>query len=223
MGNNENPKKGGIDMIDSLISQERLDILAESALRQLQSGRNLNSVLIKLEEKGLSPEDAQKLGETVYKRYEKMHAEEQKKQALHEIYNETNLIKPMLGGLAGALIGSLLWGSIAFLTRHYFNAFAVLIGVFAGYGTYKFCDSKQKFKQKTKAIAGICSVIGIVVGEMLVFVCLFSLEYNPKDFDFFLYGSEELNFMRLLWAIIAIFAAIFKVPDIMSNKNYERI
>lgn len=56
-------------MSDSSISQERLALIAEAALRQLESGRDLDSVVMKLEAKGLSPGEAQDLGEKVYKEY----------------------------------------------------------------------------------------------------------------------------------------------------------
>ena len=83
------------------ISQERLELIYESALRQFRSGRSLEKIVINLQAKGLEDNEAQNLASKAYRQF----MEEEKRREVHESYDKpliplpTSFLKTVIRGL----------------------------------------------------------------------------------------------------------------------------
>lgn len=76
---------------NSTVSQERLELIYESALRQLRSGRSLETVIINLQVKGLEEDEAQNLAKKAWSKY----MEEERRQEIRENYNKPLVSLPI--------------------------------------------------------------------------------------------------------------------------------
>jgi hypothetical protein len=101
---------------DSTISHKRLELIYESALRQLRSGRSLARVAVNLQAKGLKEDEAEKLANKVYCEYQ----EEEKRRELKDNYCKPlipfsmRFFKTIISGLI-AWVLSILTGHLVIL------------------------------------------------------------------------------------------------------------
>lgn len=98
-----------------MISQARLELIYESALRQLRVGRSLEKVIFNLQVKGLEEFEAQNVARKAWREY----LEEEKRRELQENYNKPLIPFPM-NFFKTIGRGLLAWG-LSILSGHLVN------------------------------------------------------------------------------------------------------
>ena len=95
------------------LSQDRLELIEESALRQFRSGRSLEKVIVNLYAKGLEEEEAEKVANKAYRKYR----EEENQRELQESYTKPLIPSPFLKSIATKMIAFVL----SMLAGHFIN------------------------------------------------------------------------------------------------------
>lgn len=99
---------------NSTISQERLELIYESALRQFRSGRSLAKVIVNLYGKGLEEDEAEKIANKAYYKYR----EEEGQRELQESYTKPLIPIP---GFLKTFIFKIISFVLSMLTGHFIN------------------------------------------------------------------------------------------------------
>ncbi|CAI6085102.1 hypothetical protein PAECIP112173_04520 [Paenibacillus sp. JJ-100] len=75
---------------------------------------------------------------------------------------------PIIGGLIAAILGGVVWATVAAMTEYEVGLIAILVGVLCGYAVVLF--SNKQIATVHKIIAIIFSLVGILLGKYLTVV-----------------------------------------------------
>ncbi|HET9672172.1 MAG TPA: hypothetical protein VFQ40_04915 [Actinomycetota bacterium] len=131
----------------------------------------------------------------------------------------TDLVRAAIGGLAGAMLGGLIWGLIVSAIDAELGIAAIGVGVLAGFGVVLLCRHARGVP--LQVIAGLCALIGVVFGKYFAFVQVVNDElgagtaslFSGRTFDAFveLFGDLFSGF-DLLWVAFAVYTA-WRIPQ----------
>jgi hypothetical protein len=130
----------------------------------------------------------------------------------------SDLARAAVGGLIGALLGSVIWGFIVAATDYELGIVATGIGLLAGFGVVLL--SRDKHGVPLQAIAAVCAVVGIVWGKYFTVVQVVKNElggdvaplFSSRSFDLFGAVFDEIfSGFDLLWVAFAVYAA-WRIP-----------
>lgn len=153
---------------------DTLESLSAYVRQGLQAGADTETIVARLQAKGLEPETARRLVESV-SAGEAGPAPEA---------GVGSLLGATIGGLAAAALGGLIWGLIAITTDYEIGWVAWGIGVLAGYGVVLFARGRRG--RPLQLVAVTAAVLGIVLGKYMTFFH-FLKQYVGDE-----YGAEAI-------------------------------
>jgi len=126
----------------------------------------------------------------------------------------------ILGGLAGAILGAVVWAGIAIATNLEVGYVAVLVGFLAGYGVKRASGGKRG--QALQIAAAALSVAGLLVAKLFIVQWFLIKGAKEQGYDVSLFDTrtfgilfqvlpETLSAFDLLWVVLAIGAA-YRMP-----------
>ena len=131
------------------------------------------------------------------------------------------MVKGLLGGLTGAIIGGALWGLIVIVTNYEIGYMAIGIGFLVGVFVVLFSGGRKGIPQQIMAM--IFAVMGILIGKYFFFYHtvkqFVATEIGPKTAaSLTLFSKSVINFIKvdpiwvfgpldILWIILALVAA----------------
>ena len=153
--------------------------LADYVRQGLKAGADTDTVVVRLQAKGLEPETARRLVESVRAGGVGPAA----------AAGAGSLLGATIGGLAAAAVGGLIWGLIAIATDYEIGWVAWGVGWLAGYGVVLFARGRRG--RPLQLLAVTAAVLGIVLGKYLTFFHLLK-EYVGDE-----YGAEAIADMSI--------------------------
>ena len=130
------------------------------AAKEFSSGKSKEQVVKKLTDLGVTPFDASTFADKVKAEVDKI--KENEKPAM------TAYIPAVLGALAAAVIGGLIWGLIAVATNTEIGYIALGIGFICAYGAILLSGNKRGLP--LQIIASVMSVFGILIGKYYYYI-----------------------------------------------------
>lgn len=134
----------------------------------------------------------------------------------------TMLMLPVIGAILAAMIGGVIWATIAILTEYELGIIAWGIGGLTGYMVAVF--AKKQTTRVHQIIAVIACLAGIILGKYIIISYILNDGFkgimNSQTFHFFNYNFTGLfNGMDVVIILFAIVTA-WKLPSKMNQQKH---
>jgi hypothetical protein len=197
--------------------QEPVESPEQFVVEQMQAGADEETIVARLEERGLERSQARHVVDTVYPQVARA--------AEAERYTPSALAPAIAAALAAAIVGGIAWGLIVVTTDYEIGFAALGIGLLAGYAVVVATRGRKGLPLQVVAV--FASLLGILLGKYFTYYYLFKEAVRDQIGDeaadqISLFDSELIGFFfddfdmvfggwDLLWAGLAVYAA-WRIP-----------
>jgi len=186
-------------------------------LQRMKAGDSNDAIVSVLVEGGMEREEAVRRVQAIDTEIARAAAQEQ--------FSFGNLLGALVGGLAAAIIGGVVWGFIVFKTEHEIGYMALGIGFLCGMGVILLSGGRKGIP--FQIIAVLCSIVGIAIGKYAAFFLVLKAEvvkqagplaaaklslFSAKAIVFFVtHLGGVLSFFDVVWVVFAVITA-WRIP-----------